>query len=113
MKHDRVPSLRVWQEGGGRGGEGSGWGGLQKEATPCEVGAVWLDVKPKIPEETLGPEADAISGVRRMEQNPACKRKKGRRSDYRDYQQRQTGNRLIFRLMICESVLGTPGGQPS
>lgn len=37
MKHDRVPSLGFWEEGG-----------LQKESTPCEVGVVQLGVKMEI-----------------------------------------------------------------
>lgn len=56
MKHDRVLSLggfeRRWRVGG-RGGRGGG--GLQKESTPCEVGAVWLGVKFQGMEYVRGP----------------------------------------------------------
>lgn len=57
MKHDRVPSLGVLREGGGWvGGRGRGGGGcLQKESTPCEVGAVCLGVKLQGMEDVRGP----------------------------------------------------------
>lgn len=46
MKHDGVPSLGFWEEGGR---------GPQKESAPCEVGVVRLGVKLQDTEDAGGP----------------------------------------------------------